>query len=408
MKDTNLSLFVAVNFETLLAIAIVASFAQAQNATRLADSYQVVIGDENAIDIESRTEDPTTDVETTTTAINLEEDKTESNNLDAALAEEILKDFESVRYDTIETNHSIDKQPSNYVSDDDRRQEEFNYGELTTPIPLESFQEKQEVPSFSKIPDYIVHQLIDDNVQLREDEIPIHERPGKNAKNPLIVPIGSRVHTVKIKDYSKPDSSEVVDEYYDRYEPNIIELPSSQPVLPIVFNFRTQTSPIIATQSRVKSASQPTVEFLQTNEPPHYRQHVVHKPIIQDLREVIIPYRYYVREIKPVNEYKQTYIPTYRRPSYRHPYQASPKYRMKCKVPCHKHKYQQMVMANRYHMVSNNLAPYFTAQAMKQHRPVNKFNHRNYQGPYRVQDLYKKISQPNFLPQYDSFNHYKK
>src|SRR5699024_10406137 len=105
------------------------------------------------------------------------------------------------------------------------------------------------------------------------------------------------------------DSDTVVGTHYHNYQPSIIELPSSRPMLPLVFNFRTQSSPIVATQTHLKVAhSSPKVQYFETIEPPHYHKHVVYKPVYQHLRESILPYRLYVQQIEPVQEYKQTLV----------------------------------------------------------------------------------------------------
>ncbi|UXI16210.1 hypothetical protein NH340_JMT02153 [Sarcoptes scabiei] len=129
---------------------------------------------------------------------------------------------------------------------------------------------------------------------------------------PLIVPIGSRVHFIKYKDYERPQSTKLISKFDysndEPYEPSVIELPSSQPVLPIVFNFRTKSSPIYTkTTHRPMFASQP-IQFHGSEDPPHLRHHTVHKPVIQDLHEIILPYRVFVQEMPPVNQFTDTIL----------------------------------------------------------------------------------------------------
>nr|XP_046912747.1 GATA zinc finger domain-containing protein 14-like [Dermatophagoides farinae] len=128
----------------------------------------------------------------------------------------------------------------------------------------------------------------------------------------LIVPVGARVHVVR--DSNQPQSSSIVSKLdYNKnepYKPSVIELPSSQPVLPIVFNFKTKLSPVITKTTHKSSPQSSSVQYFETHEPPHYREHIVHKPIFQDFKEIIVPYRVYVQEIQPVSEFRHTIAST--------------------------------------------------------------------------------------------------
>ncbi|KAH9413196.1 hypothetical protein DERP_006882 [Dermatophagoides pteronyssinus] len=130
----------------------------------------------------------------------------------------------------------------------------------------------------------------------------------------LMVPVGERVHFVRVNDQNQPQSSSIVSKLdYNKnepYEPSVIELPSSQPVLPIVFNFKTKASPVIAKTTHKPSPQSSSVQYFETHEPPHYREHTVHKPVIQDFHEIIVPYRVYIQEIQPVNEFHHTIVST--------------------------------------------------------------------------------------------------
>lgn len=105
-----------------------------------------------------------------------------------------------------------------------------------------------------------------------------------STTKPLVVPVGSRVHTIHYRDY---DGNSVHEEQQfvsplEKYEPKVIELESSRPILPIVINFHTKSSPVIATQTHYKPPNTvPKVQYFETNEPPHYHRHIVHKPIYQ-------------------------------------------------------------------------------------------------------------------------------
>lgn len=214
--------------------------------------------------------------------------------------------FESKRYSALNN----EKDSNNKTELDFPLNHNHNY--VTQRMNRKNSNNKEIPPSSSKIPDYVTEQLMASDVQshvhVDEEE---EAMPKAEMRKTLQVPIGSRVHTVKYQDYSSPGSSpNVVGQYYGKYAHNIIELPSSKPVLPIVFNFRTRSSPIVASQTHFKVAdSAPKVQFFQTVEPAHYSRHVVKKPILQNLKEYIVPYQFYVRNIAPVEEYKQTFVP---------------------------------------------------------------------------------------------------
>lgn len=207
------------------------------------------------------------------------------------------------------------------------------------------------VPSFSKMPDYL------NDFFSSEHESNDNYNPNHNHNQPevLKVPIGSRVHTIKYKDVSPEDMSsynslahsdvfggnhhhhrghqrskeQVVKTFYNEFHPSIVEIPSSKAELPIVFNFETKSSPIIARQMhRSPPAGEHNVQYFESNEPPHFSQHIVHRPIFQDIREVIVPYRFYIQSIDPVQELRQTNVPVahnlYQPQQHQFPPMASP------------------------------------------------------------------------------------
>lgn len=169
-------------------------------------------------------------------------------------------------------------------------------------------------PSFSKIPDeylktdnaenYVDHFGSNHNEQSSDDHRLTSEKTdnldGFNIGNlidqqhsrqpmteelkskPLVVPVGSRVHVIKYKDYSKPDSSQMVTKFDYNHnapiEPSVIELPSSQPVLPIVFNFKTKLSPIYTTMSHIPK--KPKYHYFSTILPPTFISNYPHNNYI--------------------------------------------------------------------------------------------------------------------------------
>ncbi|KAI2806363.1 hypothetical protein BLOT_008318 [Blomia tropicalis] len=230
-----------------------------------------------------------------------------------------------------------------------------------------------------------------------------------STTKPLVVPVGSRVHTIHYRDY---DGNSVHEEQQfvsplEKYEPKVIELESSRPILPIVINFHTKSSPVIATQTHYKPPNTvPKVQYFETNEPPHYHRHIVHKPIYQNLREIILPYRFLTQEIRPVQEYRQTYVPKWVNRHNRGPQYHSMGSMLSNQFHGNNFKpitpflqeYRQMgpmsyLRNNRYHFMQQQ------QQQQKQHSPMsynNMLNQNPYfkipnwnKMPYRIQDLYQ-------------------
>ena len=297
--------------------------------------------------------------------------------------QEMELNFESKRFTNNDPEYHESRSPDLNVANVSNSAVHHTFSETTArPNSYNRYtqQHKPIIPSVSKIPDFVSEQLMASNLQsvhMSDQE----KEEKENTVRGLVVPIGTRVHHIMYKDFSEPDSDHLVGSYYSKYEPKIIEVPSSKPVLPIVFNFRTRSSPIVTTQTHYKlPESSPKVQYFETNEPPQYYSHVVHKPIYQDVREIILPYRILMQEIKPVQEIRETI-------AYVNKDQRHNKNLNRNNNNNHKH--------TDYHDHITSLSPTYSYQNMLNKNPYMDLE---YHIPYTIEDLYRKpliYEQPN-------------
>lgn len=104
------------------------------------------------------------------------------------------------------------------------------------------------------------------------------------------------VRSVEVKD---------VQNEYQNNEPQVIDIPPS--ALPIVINFRTTSSQIQIHQTH-ETAEPAEVQQTQSEDEPQYLKHQVTKPVIQEVHEIIMPYRKITQEIRPVEEEVKTIV----------------------------------------------------------------------------------------------------
>lgn len=204
--------------------------------------------------------------------------KTGNNNVDEQSDDKYVQSYQSpTRYLTPKLiNPSFSKIPDEYLKTDNAE----NYIDHFNSNNNEQSVDDQHLTSekTDNLDGFNIGNLIDQQQHPRK---PIIDEP-KNK--PLVVPVGSRVHVIKYKDYSKPDSSQMVTKFdYDQntpIEPSVIELPSSQPVLPIVFNFKTKLSPIYTTMSHIPK--KPKYHYFSTILPPTFIQNPQNNYIFTD------------------------------------------------------------------------------------------------------------------------------
>ncbi|KAJ6220855.1 hypothetical protein RDWZM_006667 [Blomia tropicalis] len=122
-----------------------------------------------------------------------------------------------------------------------------------------------------------------------------NQSPTYGSAGPLNAAIQS-VRSVEVKN---------VQDSYDHQEPQVIDISPS--ALPIVINFRTSSSLIQVHQTH--EPSEPgEVQQTQSEDQPQYLKHLVTKPVIQEVREIIVPMRRVIQEILPVEETIKTIV----------------------------------------------------------------------------------------------------
>ena len=107
-----------------------------------------------------------------------------------------------------------------------------------------------------------------------------------------------RRHTVSYKDVPVDQSKPI-------HHP-VIYVPSS--MVNLFVHFKTKSSQVHLRQ--VHKGQVGHVQHTISQDEPHYLKHEIQKPVIQTIREVIIPYRQVIQEIKPVVEEVKTVVAT--------------------------------------------------------------------------------------------------
>ena len=77
-------------------------------------------------------------------------------------------------------------------------------------------------------------------------------------------------------------------------------------VLPVYMTFKTQSSPLFVKQEH--KGTKGSYQKSDSKDEPHKLVHEVVKPVIQELKEIITPYRKVVQIIEKVNEERQTKV----------------------------------------------------------------------------------------------------
>ncbi|OTF70050.1 DFP2-like protein, partial [Euroglyphus maynei] len=96
-----------------------------------------------------------------------------------------------------------------------------------------------------------------------------------------------------------------IEQLQEQLEPKIIEVEARS--LPLEIHFKSASSRIKMVQEHEKSELRQE-QRTQSEEEPQRLYHLVRKPIIQEVREIITPYRRIVQEIQPVLEEIHTVI----------------------------------------------------------------------------------------------------
>ena len=141
----------------------------------------------------------------------------------------------------------------------------------------------------------------------------------------------------------------------------------------------------------------------------------MHKPIYQDVKEVVVPYRVYVQQIAPVEEYKQTYVPV-EKSRLQHSKQSInyPMYSDDYAINHYGYSHGDInrgqrlaasTIAYENEPEASSLSPGIGYSQMIHKNPYMDFS---YHIPYRIEELYKKpfvFEEPKYLSM-NKFNKY--
>jgi hypothetical protein len=114
-----------------------------------------------------------------------------------------------------------------------------------------------------------------------------------------VVPVSAAIHSTRTVEYKPVPYSG------DALVPQEVIVEPSE--IPLNIHFKSRSSSISVSQSH--EAGQPgTVEQTSSQDEPSRVIHEVHKPIIQEVREIITPYRQVTQEVQPVVEQVHTVV----------------------------------------------------------------------------------------------------
>jgi hypothetical protein len=114
-----------------------------------------------------------------------------------------------------------------------------------------------------------------------------------------VVPVSAAIHSTRTVEYKAVPYND------EPLVPQVVEVEPSE--IPLNIHFKSRSSTIKVSQSH--EAGEPgTVEQTQSQDEPSRVIHEVHKPVIQEVREVITPYRQVTQEVQPVVEQVHTVV----------------------------------------------------------------------------------------------------
>ncbi|KAH9404566.1 hypothetical protein TYRP_000392 [Tyrophagus putrescentiae] len=132
--------------------------------------------------------------------------------------------------------------------------------------------------------------------QVHVGQVPAHKAPVGKVQGPLSVPVFSQ-HSVQIVPVH-------VEAPY--LQPQLVSVEPSVSAIQLLF--KTASSPLLVKQKHFASPGA-VYQATQSADYPHVLRHVVHKPVLQEVREVIQPYRTITTQIQPVQERVHTILP---------------------------------------------------------------------------------------------------
>ena len=111
-------------------------------------------------------------------------------------------------------------------------------------------------------------------------------------------------HSIELPIFSKHDIEVIHTPSHREESSTHVEVPGG--VLPVYMTFKTESSPIYVKQVHKNRGG--SYQRSSSKDEPHHLVHEVTKPVIQELREIITPYRKVVQVIEPVKEERLTKV----------------------------------------------------------------------------------------------------
>ena len=111
-------------------------------------------------------------------------------------------------------------------------------------------------------------------------------------------------HSIELPVKSKHDLEIIKSESHEEDSQTYVDVPGG--VLPVYMLFKTQSSPVYVKQEH--RGTKGSYQKSDSYDEPHKLVHEVVKPVIQELKEIITPYRKVVQVIEPVKEERLTKV----------------------------------------------------------------------------------------------------
>jgi len=111
-------------------------------------------------------------------------------------------------------------------------------------------------------------------------------------------------HSIELPVKSKHDLEIIKSESHEDEHSTHVDIPSG--VLPVYMTFKTQSSPLYVKQEH--KGTKGSYQKSDSKDEPHKLVHEVVKPVIQELKEIITPYRKVIQVIEPVREERLTKV----------------------------------------------------------------------------------------------------
>ena len=111
-------------------------------------------------------------------------------------------------------------------------------------------------------------------------------------------------HSIELPVHSKHDIEVIHTPSHREESSTHVEVPGG--VLPVYMTFKTESSPLYVKQEHKNRGG--SYQKSSSHDEPHHLVHEVTKEVIQELREVIKPYRKVIQVIEPVREERLTKV----------------------------------------------------------------------------------------------------